>query len=53
MKVEPTNMSFPLKCVDHEVSSTLNELTIKTAREEGSLRITTSSNVRWALTVEQ
>ncbi|WP_406268543.1 hypothetical protein OHT93_14390 [Streptomyces sp. NBC_00191] len=51
--VEPVGLSFPLKCVGYEVSSTYNEISLKRARNEGSVHITAPSTIRWALTVEQ
>lgn len=49
--VKPVGMSFPLECVAGEVSSTYNELHLKTARGRGTVYVTASSPVRWALTV--
>ncbi|MFF9076794.1 hypothetical protein ACF1BP_11510 [Streptomyces sp. NPDC014735] len=51
--VDPVGLSFPLKCVDEEVSSTYNEVHLKRARSEGTVRVTAPSTVRWALTAEQ
>ena len=51
--LRPVGLSFPLECVDGEVSSTYNEIQLKRARSEGSVRITAPSTVSWALTVEQ
>ncbi|MFB7912386.1 hypothetical protein [Streptomyces sp. NPDC056061] len=51
--VDPVGLSFPLECVDEEVSSTYNEVHLKRARSEGTVRITAPSTVRWALTAEQ
>ncbi|MEW2087200.1 hypothetical protein [Streptomyces sp. NPDC005283] len=53
VSVDPIGLSFPLECIDHEVSSTYNEINLKRARSEGSVRITAPSMVRWALTVEK
>ncbi|MET7910242.1 hypothetical protein ACFYS7_31845 [Streptomyces avermitilis] len=49
--VKPVGMSFPLECVAGEVSSTYNELHLKTARGRGTVYVTAPSPVRWALTV--
>lgn len=51
--VEPVGLSFPLKCVDEEVSSAYNEVHLKRARSQGTVRVTAPSTVRWALTAEQ
>ncbi|WP_406410137.1 hypothetical protein OG923_16520 [Streptomyces halstedii] len=51
--VKPVGLSFPLECVDEEVSSTYNEIRLKRARSEGSIQVTAPSAVLWALTVEQ
>jgi hypothetical protein len=49
--VEPVGLSFPLECVDGEVSSTFNQLALKRARDHGTVSVTAPSQVRWALTV--
>ncbi|MYQ52535.1 hypothetical protein GTW41_15040 [Streptomyces sp. SID4941] len=51
--VKPVGLSFPLECVDEEVSSTYNEIRLKRARSEGSIQVTAPSTVLWALTAEQ
>lgn len=51
--LKPVGLSFPLKCIDGEVSSTYNEIQLKRTRSEGSIQITAPSTVSWALTVEQ
>ncbi|MCS0637044.1 hypothetical protein NX801_15505 [Streptomyces sp. LP05-1] len=51
--VTPIGLSFPLACVDYEVSSTYNEIHLKRARSEGAIQISAPTTVRWALTVEQ
>ncbi|MEU8696433.1 hypothetical protein AB0C61_01915 [Streptomyces sp. NPDC048680] len=51
--IEPLAVSFPLECAAGEVSSTYNELALKRARAEGSVRVSAPSGIRWALTVEQ
>ncbi|MET8435662.1 hypothetical protein ABZV61_23325 [Streptomyces sp900116325] len=53
VSVEPVGLSFPLECVEQEVSSTYNEIILKRARSEGSVRGAAPSGVRWALTAEQ
>ncbi|MFI9588305.1 hypothetical protein ACIHCQ_42475 [Streptomyces sp. NPDC052236] len=53
VSVKPVGLSFPLKCVEHEVSSTYNEIQLKRARSEGIIQITASPTISWALTVEQ
>ncbi|MFF9691264.1 hypothetical protein [Streptomyces sp. NPDC014623] len=51
--IEPVGLTFPLECVEREVSSTYNEIRLKRARSEGSIRVTAPSSVSWALTAEQ
>ncbi|WP_415957776.1 hypothetical protein [Streptomyces sp. 021-4] len=51
--MEPVGISFPLECVEKEVSSTYNEIHLKRARAEGTVQVKAPSGVRWALTVEQ
>jgi hypothetical protein len=53
VSVKPVGLSFPLECVAGEVSSTYNELHLKTARGRGTVSVTAPSPVRWALTVGQ
>ncbi|MYY10001.1 hypothetical protein GT204_14045 [Streptomyces sp. SID4919] len=53
MSVEPVGLSFPLECLEKEVSSTYNEIHLKRARDKGTVEITAPSFVRWALTAEQ
>ncbi|MFF8942551.1 hypothetical protein ACF1A5_09810 [Streptomyces sp. NPDC014864] len=53
ISVEPIGLSFPLECVDGEVSSTFNQLALKRARDHGTVNVTAPSQVRWALTVGQ
>ncbi|MER7811212.1 hypothetical protein [Streptomyces sp900116325] len=53
VSVEPVGLSFPLECVEQEVSSTYNEIILKRSRSEGSVRVEAPSGVRWALTAEQ
>jgi hypothetical protein len=51
VSVKPVGLSFPLECVEGEVSSTLNQLDLKRSREQGTVTVTAPSRVRWALTV--
>ncbi|MEV6805733.1 hypothetical protein [Streptomyces sp. NPDC051132] len=51
--VRPVGLSFPLECVRDEVSSTQNRIDLKRARGDGTVSVTASSGVRWALTVGQ
>lgn len=51
ISVEPVGLSFPLECVDGEVSSTYNQLSLKRDRDQGTVSVTAPSRVRWALTV--
>ncbi|CAM5458065.1 hypothetical protein GCM10010378_52550 [Streptomyces viridochromogenes] len=50
VSVEPVGLSFPLECVEGEVSSTFNQLSLKRARDHGTVSVTAPSRVRWALT---
>lgn len=51
--VKPINLSFPLKCVESEVSSTFNQIALKRPRAEGAVYIEAPSSVRWAVAVGQ
>lgn len=51
VSVEPGGMSFPLECVEGEVSGTLNQLSLKRARDHGTVHVTAPPRVHWALTV--
>ncbi|MEW2060879.1 hypothetical protein AB0899_08910 [Streptomyces sp. NPDC007002] len=51
--IDPTGLSFPLDCVEKEVSSTYNEVHLKRERKEGTVRVTAPAGIRWAVTVEQ
>ncbi|MEU2795521.1 hypothetical protein ACFXOR_18295 [Streptomyces sp. NPDC059164] len=53
VSIDPTGISFPLDCVEREVSSTYNEVHLKREREKGTVRVTAPAGIRWALTVEQ
>nr|WP_237540308.1 hypothetical protein [Streptomyces sp. SID4917] len=52
VSLEPVGLSFPLECVNQEVSSTYNEMHLKRARSEGTVQITAPSTVQWSLMVE-
>ncbi|MEU0967564.1 hypothetical protein ABZ357_19800 [Streptomyces sp. NPDC005917] len=51
VSLEPVGLSFPLECVNGEVSSTFNQLDLKRDRGHGTVSVTAPSSVRWALTV--
>ncbi|CAL9327102.1 hypothetical protein [Streptomyces sp. SudanB182_2057] len=51
VEVKPVGLSFPLKCVAGEVSSTYNQMDLKKTREQGTVSVTAPSTVRWAITV--
>ena|GEM_PF-6052700 len=51
VSVEPGGLSFPLECVDGEVSSLLNQLALKRTGDHGTVSVTAPSRVRWALAV--
>lgn len=53
VSVQPVGLSFPLDCVEGEVSSTLNTIDLKRARGYGTVNVTAPSRVRWAVTVGQ
>lgn len=50
VSVEPVGLRFPLECVEGEVSSTFNQLSLKRARDHGTVSVSAPSGVRWALT---
>lgn len=49
----PVELTFPLNCSTGEVSSTYNEIHLKRSRPEASIKIETSSQVRWSMTAGQ
>ncbi|MEU4093302.1 hypothetical protein [Streptomyces sp. NPDC026673] len=49
--VEPIALSFPLECVDGEVSGTFNQIDLKRARPEGTVYVEAPSSVRWSMTI--
>lgn len=53
VSVKPVGLSFPLECVNGEVSSTFNQLNLKKSRTYGTVDVTAPSHVRWALSVGQ
>ncbi|MEU6376554.1 hypothetical protein [Streptomyces sp. NPDC046909] len=53
VELHPVGLSFPLKCVAGEISSTYNQIDLKKAREEAWVQVTAGSGVRWALSVGQ
>ncbi|MYS99805.1 hypothetical protein SM007_03465 [Streptomyces avermitilis] len=53
VSVAPVGLSFPLECVEGEVSSTFNQLDLKSSRKSGVVTVTAPSRVHWALTVGQ
>jgi hypothetical protein len=53
VELSPVGLSFPLECVAGEVSSTYNQIALKKARKDATVKVTASSGVRWALSVGQ
>ncbi|WP_234426910.1 hypothetical protein [Streptomyces niger] len=51
--VDKTGLSFPVECVEREVSSTYNEIHLKRKREEASIQISAPPGIRWSLSVGQ
>ncbi|MER7959505.1 MULTISPECIES: hypothetical protein [unclassified Streptomyces] len=49
----PAGLSFPLKCVDGEVSTTYNQIELKHDRDSASVNVQAPSSVRWAMSVGQ
>ncbi|MEU6950071.1 hypothetical protein ABZ957_33345 [Streptomyces sp. NPDC046316] len=49
----PAGLSFPLKCVDGEVSTTYDQIELKHERESASVNVQAPSSVRWAMSVGQ
>ncbi|MFF9913364.1 hypothetical protein [Streptomyces sp. NPDC013457] len=49
----PAGLSFPLKCVDGEVSNTYNQIELKHDRDSASINVQAPSSVRWAMSVGQ
>ncbi|MEU7039404.1 hypothetical protein ABZ958_38060 [Streptomyces sp. NPDC046237] len=49
----PAGLSFPLQCVDGEVSTTYNQIELKHERESASVYVQAPSSVRWAMSVGQ
>ncbi|MFF7643648.1 hypothetical protein ACFZCX_25800 [Streptomyces canus] len=53
VSVQPVGLSFPLECVKGEVSSIFNQMDLTNAHTYGTVKVTASSRIRWALTVGQ
>ncbi|MFD9033515.1 hypothetical protein ACFVZW_20530 [Streptomyces sp. NPDC059567] len=49
----PSGLSFPLRCVEGEVSTTYNQIDLKQDRESASVSVQAPSPVRWAMSVGQ
>jgi hypothetical protein len=49
----PSGLSFPLECVEGEVSTTYNQIELKHERESASVSVQAPSTVRWAMSVGQ
>ncbi|MEU6950838.1 hypothetical protein ABZ957_37500 [Streptomyces sp. NPDC046316] len=49
----PAGLSFPLKCVEGEVSTTYNQIELKHDRDSASVNVQAPSSVRWAMSVGQ
>ncbi|WP_245685620.1 hypothetical protein [Streptomyces yerevanensis] len=53
VELKSVGLSFPLKCVADEVSSTYNQVVLEKADKDAVLQVTAQSGVRWALSVGQ
>jgi hypothetical protein len=51
VSVERVGLTFPLRCEDGKVNSTLNRLALKRPHAPATVTVTAPSHVRWALTV--
>ncbi|WP_258564753.1 hypothetical protein [Streptomyces sp. WELS2] len=51
VEVKPVGVSFLLKCVAGDISSTYNQLDLKSTHEQGTVSVTAQSIVHWAITV--
>ncbi|MFI5527469.1 hypothetical protein ACIA8O_02825 [Kitasatospora sp. NPDC051853] len=49
--LEPTGLGFPLDCVAHESSTTYNQIGLRNARPEASVKVDAPAGVRWSLSV--
>ncbi|WP_411081669.1 hypothetical protein [Streptomyces sp. cmx-18-6] len=49
--VKPVNVTFPLTCVEGEVTTTYNQLALRGAGGPGAVTVRASSAVRWSLTI--
>ncbi|ULR51348.1 hypothetical protein [Streptomyces deccanensis] len=49
--LRPTGASFPMKCLDGEVTSTNNEFTIAGAERAGTISVAAAPGVRWSLSM--
>ncbi|MBL1081808.1 hypothetical protein JK359_07400 [Streptomyces actinomycinicus] len=53
VRVEPVGLNFPMTCAAGEVSSVHNQVEVGHPRPRGTVSVTASSGVRWAITVGQ
>ncbi|MET9499682.1 hypothetical protein [Streptomyces sp. NPDC006552] len=49
--VKPVTTSFPLACLDGEVTTTYNQLALAGVQKEGTVSVTASAKVRWSMTI--
>lgn len=49
--VRPTAVSFPLECLDSEVSTIHNQVDIAGAEDEGTVSVEAPTTVRWSMTI--
>ncbi|MFI6877672.1 hypothetical protein ACIBL6_29930 [Streptomyces sp. NPDC050400] len=49
--LKPVKVSFPLACVDGEVSTTYNQLGVTGVDKEGAVSVTAPSSVHWSMTI--
>ncbi|MFG3347473.1 hypothetical protein ACGF1Z_20685 [Streptomyces sp. NPDC048018] len=49
----PSGLSFPLKCVGGQVSTTYNQIDLKHEQASASVNVQAPTSVRWAMSVGQ
>ncbi|MFF7161662.1 hypothetical protein ACFZBP_09775 [Streptomyces sp. NPDC008086] len=49
--VRPAAVSFPLECLDSEVTTIHNQMDVAGAEDEGTVSVEAPTTVRWSMTV--
>ncbi|MEW2402482.1 hypothetical protein [Streptomyces sp. NPDC046862] len=49
--VKPADVSFPLDCLDKEVSTTYNQVGVSGVESRGTVSVEAPTTVRWSMTV--